>query len=201
MKIVLEKVKIYGFDPESFKTFTNNGNETKQYSVALYISQEQRDLIDSYIYGKCELTKDNEIVFYGKSKQPIPLFDSEKKKIEKAINKVFIADVSILIDEFQERDKDTKELIFNQDGSPSMIRYSKCLGIKFISLVENEQARTSNREKYDTYDEIFGDDNSNSIQKNEIKITESEQNDLMSEPPVFDSTFEPTIPEGDDLPF
>jgi hypothetical protein len=188
MKLILKKVKIYGFDPESFKTFTNNGNETKQYSVALYISQEQRNLIDSYIYGKCELTKDNEVVFYGKSKQPIPLFDPEKKKIEKAIYKVFIADVSILIDEFTNNDGET-------------IRYSKCLGIKFISLVENEQARISYRKKYDIYDEIFGDDNSNSIEKNEIKITETEQNDLMSEPPVFDSTFETETDEINDLPF
>jgi hypothetical protein len=189
MKIVLEKVKIYGFDPESFKTFTNNGKESKQYSVALYISQEQRNLIDSYIYGKCELTKDNEIVFSGKSKQPIPLFDPEKKKIEKAINKVFIADVSILIDEFTNKDGET-------------IRYSKCLGIKFISLVENEEPRIIAKNSYETYDQIFGEsekDNKNELSANIPKDDISQMFETKETDPITETFGE--AEQIDDLPF
>jgi len=145
MKIILRGVKIYGYDPNSFKEFNNEGKTTNQYSAPLYISQADRDLIDSYIYGKCETTKDGENLFYGKNKNPISVFDTEKVKIETPINEVFIADVSILIDEFK-----------NKDGGT--IRYSKCLGIHYLSKVENEEPKIIVQEKYETYDAIFTED-------------------------------------------
>ena len=192
MKILLEKVKIYGYDPNIFKTFTNNGVETKQYSVGLYISEEQKFLIDSYIYGKCETTKDGEILFYGKNKQPIPVFDQNKQKIEKPVNEVFLADVSILIDEFT-------------DKNGEQIRYSKCLGIKYISPVAGESTRVVSQTKYETYDEIFGGNEAqNDIRPNDPAHGLIKKEDYISEPPrvvvpeeqVYDPTANP-----DDLPF
>lgn len=190
MKLILEKVKIYGFDPAIFRTFNNDGKETKQYSVGLYISQEQRELIDSYIYGKCETTKDGEILFYGKSKQPIPVFDPEKVRIEKPINEVFLADVSILIDEFTDSKTDMQ------------VRYSKCLGIKYVCPIANEAPRIFTQEKFETFDEIFGGENETtkapdfSAMKNPEEI--GAQNAVT---PSSQETFEPTIPPIDDLPF
>lgn len=195
MKLLLEKVKIYGFDPTTYKSFTNTDEntgavtESKQYNVPLYISGEQRALIDSYIYGKCETTKDGEILFYGKSKQPIPVFDQERNKIEKPITDVFLADVSLLIDEFNDK----------KTGNP--VRYSKCLGIKYLSKVENEQARIFVQEKYETFDEIFG----NAENKPEIfgAVTKFETKIPVdcSQPtaaPGFSPAFEPPT---NDLPF
>jgi hypothetical protein len=194
MKILLEKVKIYGYDPNVFKTFTNNGVETKQYSVGLYISEEQKFLIDSYIYGKCETTKDGEILFYGKNKQQIPVFDQNKQKIEKPVNEVFLADVSILIDEFT-------------DKQGSQVRYSKCLGIRYVSPVANEAVRVIVHEKYETYEDIFDEDKTElEIQKNDPAPGLVKKEDYASRAPKL----EPVVPEEtiydptakpDDLPF
>jgi hypothetical protein len=144
MKVILKECKIYGYDNTIFKTFQNNGQETKQYSVALYISDADKAVIDSYLYGKVTPNAEGENVFYGKSKQPIPIFDAEKVKIEKPVNEVFIADVSILIDEFVGKDGEN-------------IRYSKCLGIKYIKKIENEQPKLPAK-TYTDFDDIFADE-------------------------------------------
>jgi len=144
MKVILKDCKIYGYDSSLFKTFQNNGQETKQYSVALYITDADKAVIDSYLYGKVTPNADGENVFYGKSKQPIPIFDAEKVKIEKPVNEVFIADVSILIDEFVGKDGEN-------------VRYSKCLGIKYIKKVENEQPKLPAK-TYTDYEDIFADE-------------------------------------------
>ncbi len=182
MKIVLEKVKIYGFDPTAFKTFADGKT---QYSVALIISQKQRELIDSYIYGKCEITRDEEIVFYGKNKNPIPVFDQNRNKIEKPINEVFLADVSILIDEFE------------KDGET--IRYTKCLGIHYISPIANETPRIISKDNYVTFDEIFGESENNNQLSSNVPKDDIEQ--MFEAPKKQESIFEPTVPEMDDLPF
>jgi len=144
MKVILKDCKIYGYDSNLFKTFKNNGQETKQYSVALYITDADKAVIDSYLYGKVTPNADGENVFYGKSKQPIPIFDAEKVKIEKPINEVFMANVSIVIDEFVRKDGEN-------------IRYSKCLGIKYIKKVENEQPKLPAK-TYTDYEDIFADE-------------------------------------------
>ena len=173
-----ENVKIFGFDPNQ------DPDQYGRYSVALYISQEQRDFIDSYIYGKCELTKDNEIIYIARSKKPILFYDNKGNEIKEAYNQnAFIADVSLFFDTFI-NDKD------------ETISYIKPIMIRFISKIENIKAKIFVKNEF-SYSDCFESED----EKNEIKITETEQNDLMSEPPVFDSTFEPTIPEGDDLPF
>ena len=146
MKLILKDVKIYGYDPAICRTFFNEGKETKQYSVALYISTAQKAQIDTYLFDKVSVNADGDLIFYGKSKQPIPVFDAEKKRIEKPVNEVFLAEVSILIDEFTSKDGET-------------IRYSKCLGIKYISKVENEEAKVFVAKKeYNDYDSIFDDE-------------------------------------------
>lgn len=151
MKLILKDVKIYGFDSASCRTFVNDGKESKQYSVALYISAEQKAQIDTYLFDKVSVNADGDFIFYGKSKQPIPIFDSEKNRIEKPVNEVFLAEVSILIDEFTPKPKFEGEIV-------EPIRYSKCLGIKYISKVENEEAKIfAARNEYNTYDDIFSD--------------------------------------------
>jgi hypothetical protein len=189
MKLILKSVKIYGYDPNVFRVFDNNGKETKQYSVGLYISEEDRTLIDSYIYGKCETTRDGEILFYGKSKQMIPVFDAEKNKITKPINEVFLADVSILVDEFQEKDNEGS-LKFNDDGTPLMVRYIKCLGIKYISPVANEETRMV-KKGFETFDDIFSED--------------EETSELQPKPDIYDAMKKPeelmqTASRVEDLP-
>jgi len=144
MKVILKDCKIKGYDSSLFRTFQNNGQETKQYSVALYITDADKAVIDSYLYGKVTPNEEGENVFYGKSKQPIPIFDAEKVKIDNPVNEVFIADVSILIDEF-----------VGKDGEK--IRYSKCLGIKYIKKVENEQPKLPAK-TYTDYEDIFADE-------------------------------------------
>lgn len=156
MKIVLEKVKIYGFDPSSFRV---DSYSKKQYSVCLYISQEQKETIDMWIldsFGKSYVSenRDGDLIFYGKNKQPIPVFDQNKVKIEKPINEVFIADVSILIDVFNKID---------ESGNEKSIRYSKCLGIKYLSPVANETPRIVVQEKYETFDQIFSEEEQKDI--------------------------------------
>jgi len=144
MKVILRDCKIYGYDSSLFKTFINNGQETKQYSVALYISENDKAIIDSFLYNKVSVNAEGENIFYGKSKQPIPIFDAEKVKIDKPVNEVFLADVSILIDEFVGKDGDN-------------IRYSKCLGIKYIKKVENEEPKLPAK-TYTDFDDIFADE-------------------------------------------
>lgn len=158
MKLILKNVKIYGFDPESYRTFDNDGKTVKQYQVPLYISEADKNLIDGYIFGKTSKNDKDEFVFYGKAKTPIPFFDADGKKKNEVVNEVFIADVSILIDEFQERNEDNS-LKFNEDGTPSLVRYSKCLGIRYISKVENEAPKMPQK-TYDTYADIFGGEDS-----------------------------------------
>lgn len=153
MKLILKDVKIYGYDQNIFRTFVNEGKETKQYSVPLIITDEDKAKIDLYLYNKVSTNQDGENIFYAKNKQPIPIFDSEKNRITDPVNEVFIAEVSILIDEFT-----------NQDGES--VRYTKTLGIKYIKKVENEQPKIAVPQKqYTEFDDIFADEE-------EIKITE-----------------------------
>ena len=65
-----------------------------------------------------------------------------------------MADVSILIDEFT--------------GGPlgETIRYSKCLGIKYLQKVEGEQPKMQQK-VYEDFDDIFSDEE-------EIKLPESD---------------------------
>jgi len=144
MKLILKNVKIYGYDQNIYRTFENDGKETKQYSVALYITDEDKAVIDSYLYNKVSVNQEGENVFYGKSKQIIPIFDTEKKRITEPVNEVFIADVSILIDEFTGHDGES-------------IRYSKCIGIKYLRKVENEQPKLPAK-TYTDFDDIFGEE-------------------------------------------
>lgn len=147
MKLILKDVKIYGYDKTICRTFVNDGKETKQYSVALYITEEDKAKIDQYLYNKVSVNQDGENIFYGKSKQPIPIFTAEKQPILEPVNEVFIAEVSILIDEFE--DKATGETI----------RYSKCLGIKYVKKVENEEPKIFvPKKEYNDFDEIFADE-------------------------------------------
>lgn len=158
MKLILKDVKIYGYDSAICRTFINNGIESKQYSVACYITEEDKNKIDTYLYNKVTQNQDGDFIFYGKSKQPIPIFDSEKQRIENPVNEVFIAEVSILIDEFE--DKATNETI----------RYSKCLGIKYIKKVENEEPKIFvPKKEYNDYDDIFADEEEITIPATETK--------------------------------
>lgn len=166
MKVILKDCKIYGYDSSLFKTFTNNGQETKQYSVALYISESDKAIIDSYLYGKVTPNADGENIFYGKSKQPIPIFDAEKVKIDKPVNEVFIADVSILIDEFVGKDGEN-------------IRYSKCLGIKYIKKVENEEPKL-HAKTYTDFDDIFADETELTIPTIAAPLQEIVNNDPLN---------------------
>jgi len=68
-KRVFSNVTIYGFDPNQ------EPNKFGQFQAALYISQEQKEFIDSFIYGKCETNRDGEIIYNARSKQKIPMFD------------------------------------------------------------------------------------------------------------------------------
>jgi len=185
MKLILKNVKIYGFDPSNFRTFDNNGIESKQYSVPLYITDEDRLLIDSYIYGKVDNNSEGEHIFYGKNKQPIPVFDLEKNKITEPLNKVFMAEVSILVDEFTDKDG-------------NVVRYSRCLGIKYISDVENEQPKITTKSPT-TFDEIFGGETGTAKPDDFSAIKTIEQMNAVTPSPA--ETFEPTKPVIDDLPF
>lgn len=165
MKLILKNVKIYGFDPKIFREF-ENGN--KQYSVGLIISDEDKFKIDSYIFGKTNVNQDGENVFYGKSKTPIPVFDVEKKRIEKPINEVFLADVSILIDEF------------TPEGKDEPVRYSKCLGIHYIKSLEEGKVRLPQK-TYNTFDDIFNEEENENVsaveQTNEIDENDDDDDD------------------------
>lgn len=174
MKLILKNTKIMGFDSSICRTFVNDGKVTKQYSVAMYISEADKAEIDKYLYNKVEQNQDGEFIFYGKSKQPIPVFDAEKNRITKPLNEVFLADVSILIDEF------------TGGALGETIRYSKCLGIKYLQKVENEQPKMQPK-VYEDFDDIFSDEE-------EIKLPES---DIKPET----SSSEKVAPEINDLPF
>lgn len=188
MKIVLEKVKIKYFDPKKANKRVYNGSEIVNYDVMLFISEEQKRLIDEYIYGKCELTKDDEILFYGRSKNPIPFFDQNKQKVENAITKPFFADVSILIDEFA--DKNT--------GIP--VRYSKCLGVKFLEFT-GEASTFRETETYETFDEIFGDTGSKGVGSIEALIKKEDQLPVNVSGALSDPVYNPIPPIENDLPF
>jgi hypothetical protein len=189
MKLILKNCKIYGYDPNNFRVFDNDGKETKQYSVPLYVSDEDRDLLDSYIYGKVDNNADGEHIFYGKNKMPIPIFDPEKNKITDQINKVFIADVSILVDEFE--DKKTGQ----------NVRYSRCLGIKITSYIETEQPKITTSQPT-TFDEIFGGETESAkpVDFSAMK-TKEEIGQPSAVTPSSPETFQPTQPPIDDLPF
>lgn len=169
MKLILKDVKIYGYDKTICRTFFNDGKETKQYSVALYINDEQKAQIDSYLYDKVMVNVDGDFIFYGKSKQPIPIFDVEKKHIEQPVNEVFVADVSILIDEFTDK------------SSGEIIRYSKCLGIKYIKKVENEEPKMFvPKKEYNDFEDIFADEDEIKLPESESKPTKPLEQDPMS---------------------
>jgi len=192
MKLILRNVKIYGFDPTSYRNSEYDGKTSKQYNVPLYISENDKNLIDSYIFGKTSKNEKDEFVFYGTSKTPIPFFDETGKKTSKIINEVFLADVSILIDEFQKKNK-SGELEFEEDGSPRIVRYSKCLGIRYISKIENEAPKIPPK-SYDTYEDIFGGEDV--IQSDSVKkpIFKEVKNNLIED-------VEPEESKPDDLPF
>ena len=147
MKLILKDVKIYGYDKSICRTFVNDGKETKQYSVACYITDEDKVKIDTYLYNKVTQNQDGEHIFYGKSKQPIPIFTAEKQPILDPVNEVFIAEVSILID------------VFDDKATGDTVRYSKCLGIKYIKKVENEEPKIFvPKKEYNDFDDIFADE-------------------------------------------
>jgi hypothetical protein len=188
MKIVLEKVKIKYFDPKKANKRVYNGSEMVNYDVMLFISEEQKRLIDEYIYGKCELTKDDEILFYGRSKNPIPFFDQNRQKVENAITKPFFADASILIDEFA--DKNT--------GLP--VRYSKCLGVKFLEFT-GEASTFRESETYETFDEIFGDAENKGVGSFEALAKKDNQLPVDCSSDSSAPTYNPIPPIENDLPF
>ena len=180
MKLILKDVKIYGYDKSICRTFNNDGKETKQYSVACYITEEDKAKIDTYLYNKVSTNQDGEHIFYGKSKQPIPIFTAEKQPILEPVNEVFIAEVSVLIDEFTDDKGDT-------------IRYSKALGIKYISKVENEEPKIFVPQKeYNDFDSIFADEEELTIPATQVQQAEPLEPDPMN---VNAGN------AGDDLPF
>lgn len=181
MKIILKNAKIYGFDPSIYRTFDDGG---KQYSVALYISGEDKAVIDQFLFNKVADNQDGEHIFYGKNKKQIPVFDKDRNRIEKPINEVFIADVSILIDEFTPKKKET------DTEEPEAIRYSKCLGIKYISKVENEDVKIFKQNNYENFDEIFGEEEKEEVFSAVIKS----ETEVKEEP-------KPAITPLNDLPF
>lgn len=168
LKITLKDVKIYGLDPTIYKTFENDGKPTKQYLVPLYISESDKNVIDSYLYGKVSKNADGEFLFYGKSKIEIPVFNLQKERIKEPINEVFIADVALLIDEF-----------VNNVGEN--VRYSKCLAIKYKSKVENEKPKIQEK-PLENYEDFFGDETEIKLPESDIKPEakepEKELNDL-----------------------
>ena len=158
MKLILKDVKIYGYDKSICRTFNNDGKETKQYSVACYITDEDKAKIDTYLYNKVSTNQDGEHIFYGKSKQPIPIFTAEKQPISEPVNEVFIAEVSILIDEFEDK------------ATGDTVRYSKCLGIKYIKKIENEEPKIFvPQRQYTKFDDIFADEEELTIPATQVQ--------------------------------
>jgi len=173
-----ENVKIYGFDPNS------EPDQFGRYSAALYISQEQKEFIDSFVFGKCEVTKDNEIIYQARSKKPILFYDKDKNKITEAYTEgAFIADVSLLFDSFA---KDDGEII----------NYIKPIMIRFVSKIENTKVRIFVKEEF-SYEDCFESDG-----ENKGLITKEEMN-AASEPPATDPITENfgEAPSIDDSPF
>ena len=184
MKLILKDVKIYGYDKSICRTFNNDGKETKQYSVACYITDEDKAKIDTYLYNKVSTNQDGEHIFYGKSKQPIPIFTAEKEPILEPVNEVFIAEVSILMDEFEDKAKN------------EMVRYSKCLGIKYIKKIENEEPKIFIPIKeYNDFDSIFEDEEELTIPAIQV------QQDAIVAPLQPDPMNVNAGNAGDDLPF
>ena len=186
MKLILKDVKIYGYDKSICRTFNNDGKETKQYSVACYITEEDKAKIDTYLYDKVSTNNDGEHIFYGKSKQPIPIFTAEKEPILEPVNEVFIAEVSILIDEFEDKAK------------CETVRYSKCLGIKYISKVENEEPKIFVPIKeYNTFDDIFADEEELTIPATQVQQAATGAPAPLQTDPMNVNAGD----AGDDLPF
>jgi hypothetical protein len=188
MKVILKNVKIFGFDSNIFRNNSFAGKESKDYSVALYVTDDDKAVIDSYLYGKVSVNAEGENIFYGKSKQPIPVFDQEKNRVPSPINEVFLADVSILIDEFQPADGDA-------------IRYSKCLGIKYLKKVENEQPKLPVK-TFDTFDDIFADEETLVIEQPNPYLNGGGVPQPQTQPIVNNDPLNVPIGDGgDDLPF
>ena len=186
MKLILKDVKIYGYDKEICRTFTNDGKETKQYSVACYITEEDKAKIDTYLYNKVTQNQDGDFIFYGKSKQPIPIFTAEKQPILQPVNEVFVAEVSILIDEFKD----------NKTGE--IVRYSKCLGIRYIKKVENEEPKIFvPKKEYNDFDDIFADEEELTIPAHIAPVDTSNGTAPLEPDPLNVNNGNPV----DDLPF
>ena len=185
MKLILKDVKIYGYDKNICRTFVNDGKETKQYSVACYITEEDKAKIDQYLYNKVATNQDGDFIFYGKSKQPIPIFTADKQPILEPVNEVFIAEVSILIDEFEGKDGEN-------------IRYSKALGIKYISKVENEEPKIFvPKKEYNDFDDIFADEEELTIPATPVNEVASNVTAHLEPDPLNVNAGN----IGDDLPF
>jgi len=178
---VFDNVKIYGYDPN------HEPDQYGYYSVTLYISQEQKDFINDFVYGKCDINKDGEIIYRAKSKKQIPLFDSLKNEIKTGVD-TFMANVSLLFDEFT-NDKD------------ETIRYIKPLAIKYIFLVPNEAVRIYVKEEFKSYDDCFPEESNEPKTQPDFSAMQKPGEIGQAVTPSAASTFEPTIPPMDDLPF
>lgn len=185
LKLTLRGVKIYGFDPTIYKIFDNDGKQSKQYSVMLSISLQDKETINSYLFNKVSETQDGEFIFYGKSKTEIPVFNSEtKERIKEPINEVFLADVVILIDEFTPENGDT-------------LRYSKCLAIKYLSKIENEKPKIQAK-PLENYEDFFDDGEVIDVVPEPVVAPQPTPQPQGLQPLPKDSI---ATPNPDDLPF
>lgn len=148
LKLTLKGAKIYGFDP-------NIKDKYGKFGTQVSISEADKIQIENYLFGKVKENQDGEHLFDAKSRSEIFVFNKEKQPIKEPINEVFFADISILIDEFQSKDENN-ELEFESDGSPKMVRYSKCLAIKYLSKVENEKPKIQAK-PLENYEDFFDD--------------------------------------------
>lgn len=176
-------VKIYGYDPN------HEPDQYGYYSVTIYISQEQKDFIDNFLFGKTDVTKDGEILYRAKSKKKIPFTDMSRNEINTGVE-TFIGDVSLLFDEFHDKEKDTD------------VRYIKPLMIRYKSLVPNEPVRIFIKQEF-TYDDCFPEESNEPQTQPDFSAmrTKEEIVNQQAVTPSPASTFEPTIPPMDDLPF
>ena len=149
LRFTLKNVKVLGFDP-SIK------NKYGKFSALSNISDEDADKINSFIFGKVAKNQDGENVFYLDSRTEIFIFDENKKRITEPINHTFLANASVLIDEFQSKDEN-KNLEYNDDGTPKIIRYIKTEAIKYISEIKGEATKMVQRAR-DNYDDFFADE-------------------------------------------
>ena len=185
LKLTLKGAKIYGFDPTIYKTFENDGKSTKQYSVMLAISLQDKQTIDSYLFNKVSENQDGEFIFYGKSKAEIPVFNAAtKERIKEPINEVFLADVVILIDEFTPENGET-------------LRYSKCMAIKYLSKVENEKPKIQAK-PLENYEDFFDDGEVIEVEPAPAQTPQQTPQQQGLQPLPKDNLADPQI---DDLPF